>query len=70
MKRFGFFLAFMVGGCVDSRTPEGCPVMLSSAGSAYTEACIAEFHAEKARAAGGVVTTCRPAGGAVSCVTY
>ncbi len=61
--------ALVLVGC-EMATPEGCPIYLSEIGQARTQACVAAYHEEKARQAGGVVTNCRPVGGAMSCVTY
>ena len=58
-----------VGACESATTSEGCPVMISELGRAHMEACIAAYHAEKARLEGRAVTTCRTIGSTTSCVS-
>lgn len=59
--------------CTDEAmtTKEGCPVMMTEAGQAYTRGCQAAYYEELARQNGGVVTNCTPtANGGMSCATY
>tara|TARA_R110000796_G_scaffold9452_10_gene32219 strand:+ start:2821 stop:3126 length:306 start_codon:yes stop_codon:yes gene_type:complete len=57
-----------LAGCESTTTPEGCPVMMTELGQRTTQACIAEFYAEKARIEGKGVTTCRSVGNTIACV--
>lgn len=62
-----------LSACTDAAmtTPEGCPVMMSVSGQAYTQACQAAYYEERARQTGGQVTRCTPtANGGMSCATY
>jgi hypothetical protein len=60
----------LLGGCGEpSTTAEGCPIYYGEIMRAQTEACVAAYHEERARAAGGVVTQCRRVGNDLSCVT-
>lgn len=58
----------LLAGCESATTPEGCPVMISELGRVHMEACIAAYHAEKARFEGRAVTTCRTVGSTTTCV--
>ncbi len=49
-------------------TPEGCRIYASEIMQAQTEACVAAYHAEKARQEGRAVTTCRTVGSTTTCV--
>ncbi|PZQ99185.1 MAG: hypothetical protein DI533_00310 [Cereibacter sphaeroides] len=71
LKRLGLTLcALWLAGCVEPKTPEGCPVMLSEYGQAYTRACQQAYYEGMARQTGGTVTKCFPSsGGAMTCVT-
>lgn len=70
MTRFLFFCLLLLCGCQSATTPEGCPIYATPIMQAQTQACVAAYHEEKARAAGAAVTRCTPVGNSVSCVTY
>lgn len=70
MKRILAFSFLVLGGCQGATTPEGCPIYATPMMQAQTQACVAAYHEEKARAAGAVVTRCTPVGNSVSCITY
>jgi starvation-inducible outer membrane lipoprotein len=67
MKKL-IFAALVLAGCESAYTAEGCPIYASEMMQAKTQACIAEYHAEKARLEGRVVTTCRTVGSTTTCV--
>lgn len=54
-------------GCQDAVTPEGCKIFYGEM-YAYTEACVAAYHAEKARQAGQPVTRCYQTVSGMTCV--
>ncbi|MGL6209131.1 MAG: hypothetical protein ACRC14_04795 [Paracoccaceae bacterium] len=58
-----------LAGCVSAETPEGCPVMMTDIGQAYTAACQAAYYEEKARQQGQPVTRCFNTSGTISCTT-
>jgi hypothetical protein len=51
------------------RTPEGCPIYYGPLLSVQTQACIAAYHAERARQEGRPVTRCYGTPGNMTCVT-
>lgn len=70
MRKLMILGVLALAGCEPVQTAEGCPVMLTDVGQAYTQACIARAREEEARAAGGVVTRCTPVGSGMICTTY
>jgi len=58
-----------VAGCQKVVTEEGCTVFIGPELQHITEACVAAYHAEKARLEGREVTTCRTVGNTTTCVT-
>ena len=64
--------ALIVTGCQTTTakyTPEGCPIYYGELMREQTRACVAAYHAEKARHTGGIVTTCYETYGGKTCVT-
>lgn len=69
MKWF-VLLAILILSACQSETVDGCKVYVTEIMRSYTDACIAARNEERARQAGGVVTTCTRVGNGLSCVTY
>lgn len=65
-----FVLPAMLGlAACETTTAEGCPIYMTPEMQAYTQQCVATYHAEKARAAGQPVTRCFNTAGGVTCTT-
>jgi hypothetical protein len=71
MKKFMIIGVLAVVGCDEASmtTAEGCPIMLTEIGQAYTQRSVANARAEQALAAGGSVSECFQAANGMTCVT-
>lgn len=58
-----------LAGCVDAKTPEGCPVYATPMMQAETQACQQAYYEEQARKSGGTVTKCFGGPGQMTCVS-
>lgn len=67
MKKLVLIVA--LAGC-QTTTPEGCPIYMTELMRPKTEACVAAYREEMAKASGGTVTRCSPVGDGLSCVSY
>lgn len=68
MKLTLSFALVTLAGCQGATTPEGCPIYMTEIMQAHTQACVAAYHAERARMEGRAVTTCHVAGNTTTCV--
>lgn len=64
------FSLIALAGCESPKTAEGCKVMLTEVGQAYTRACQQAYHEEMARQRGGSVTRCIDGPVGLSCTIY
>lgn len=69
MKRTILILLMLAGCGPAPETAEGCPILISEYGQAYTAACIRAFYEEQARLQGKPVTRCFGGPGSMSCTT-
>ena len=69
MLRTAMIAVLMLAACQKTTTPEGCPIMLTEIGRAYTQGCIAAYYEERARQSGHGITKCYESAGGFTCIT-